>query len=106
VRDRSTRPFATGSASQESGFETFGPRPASDVVSGSLVEGPHYRLAPTVKTFAFQNHFVVSSDYGISPPQAARFQRRPARAMRHSSASAYAAEQAATRCARPPHHPA
>jgi hypothetical protein len=50
---------------QESGFEEFEPRPARDVVSGNLVEGPHYRLAPTVQTFAFQNHFVVSSDYGI-----------------------------------------
>jgi hypothetical protein len=50
---------------QESGFEKFEPRSARDVVSGSLIEGPHYRLAPTVQTFAFQNHFVVSSDYGI-----------------------------------------
>ena len=44
---------------QESGFEKFEPRPTRDVVSGNLVEGPHYRLAPTVQTFAFQNHFVV-----------------------------------------------
>src|SRR3954467_7155155 len=50
---------------QERGFERFEPRPVRDVVAGSLVEGPHYRLVPTVKTFSFQNHFVVSSDYGI-----------------------------------------
>jgi hypothetical protein len=50
---------------QESGFETFQPRSARDVVSGSLLAGPHHRLAPTVQTFAYQNHFVVSSDYGI-----------------------------------------
>jgi hypothetical protein len=61
---------------QESGFETFEPRPATDVVSGSLLEGPHYRLAPTVKTFAFQNHFIVSSDYGIFEAKSETMLRR------------------------------
>jgi hypothetical protein len=61
---------------QESGFEKFEPRSARDVVSGSLVEGPHYRLAPTVQTFAFQNHFVVSSDYGIFEAKSEAMLRR------------------------------
>jgi hypothetical protein len=61
---------------QESGFEKFEPRPTSDGVSGNLVEGPHYRLAPTVQTFAFQNHFVVSSDYGIFEAKSEAMLRR------------------------------
>jgi hypothetical protein len=46
------------------------------MVSGSVLEGPHYRLAPTVKTFAFQNHFIVSSDYGIFEAKSETMLRR------------------------------
>ena len=67
---------AIDARAQEGSFEKFEPRSARDVVSGSLIEGPHYRVAPTVKTFGYQNHFVVSSDYGIFEAKSETMLRR------------------------------
>jgi hypothetical protein len=39
-------------------------RATSDVVPPTLLRGPHYQLGPTVSTFAFMNHYSVTSDYG------------------------------------------
>src|ERR1043166_6632416 len=46
------------------GFETSHRRPGRDVLPAAMVQGQHYRLEPTVRTFDFLNDFVVSSDYG------------------------------------------
>jgi hypothetical protein len=55
---------ATAAIAGAPGFEKFEPRPATAVVPGAMISGPHYRLAPTVQSFGFLNNFVVSSDYG------------------------------------------
>src|SRR4051794_6715203 len=52
------------SAALSAEFEAFQPRPVQEVVSPGWISGPHYRMAPTVRTFDFLNEFVVSSDYG------------------------------------------
>src|SRR5258705_5041044 len=46
------------------GYERFEPRPVGDVLPADMIEGPHYRLAPTVRTFGYLNYFVMLSDYG------------------------------------------
>jgi hypothetical protein len=57
--------IATAAAQAEEGrFERFEPRPTGDVLPGDMIEGPHYRLAPTVRTFGYLNYFVMLSDYG------------------------------------------
>jgi len=56
--------IATAVPAQEGNFEKFEPRPTREVVPADLMEGPHYKLAPTVQTFGYLNNFVVSSDYG------------------------------------------
>ena len=45
-------------------LETFQPRPVRDVLPAAMIQGEHYRLAPTVRTFNFLNDYVVASDYG------------------------------------------
>jgi hypothetical protein len=54
---------ATAGARAE-GYERFEPRPVGDVLPADMIEGPHYRLAPTVRTFGYLNYFVMLSDYG------------------------------------------
>lgn len=46
------------------GFEAFEPRPISEVVPADQIQGPHFRLAPTVQTFGYFDNFVIASDYG------------------------------------------
>jgi hypothetical protein len=58
------------------GYETFQPRPIQEVVSANLVSGPHYRMAPTVRTFDYLNEFVVSTDYGLFTPRSDAMLRR------------------------------
>jgi hypothetical protein len=51
-------------------------RAASDVVPPALLAGPHYRVDPTVRTFAFMNQYSVTSDYGVfTAPSDARLRR-------------------------------
>src|SRR5271166_6990850 len=51
-------------------------RAASHVVPPALLQGPHYRVGPTVRTFAFMNQYSVTSDYGaFGPPSDARLRR-------------------------------
>jgi hypothetical protein len=51
-------------------------RAAADVVPPALLAGPHYRVAPTVRTFTFMNQYSVSSDYGaFAAPSDARLRR-------------------------------
>ena len=58
---------------------TFDPpevRAAADVVPPTLLAGPHYRVDPTVRTFAFMNQYSVTSDYGaFIAPSDARLRR-------------------------------
>jgi hypothetical protein len=55
---------SAGIASGETTFDAPEVRAASDVVPPALLAGPHYRVGPTVKTFAFMNQYSVTSDYG------------------------------------------
>ena len=42
----------------------------------ALLHGPHYRVGPTVRTFAFMNQYSVTWDYGaFAPPSDARLRR-------------------------------
>ena len=42
----------------------------------ALLHGPHYRVGPTVRTFALMNQYFVTSDYGaFAPPSDARLRR-------------------------------
>jgi hypothetical protein len=51
-------------------------RAAADVVPPALLAGPHYRVGPTVTTFAFMNRYSVTSDYGpFTAPSDARLRR-------------------------------
>ncbi len=51
-------------------------RAAADVVPPALLTGPHYRVDPTVRTFAFMNRYTVTSDYGaFTAPSDARLRR-------------------------------
>jgi hypothetical protein len=68
--------MATATASAAEPFETFTPRPVGDAVPAAMIQGEHYRLAPTVRTFDFLNDFVVSSDYGPFEPQSDAMLRR------------------------------
>jgi hypothetical protein len=56
--------FLNAAQAQQSGFETYEPRPVSAVIGEGLVSGPHYRLAPMVKTVGYFNDFYASTDYG------------------------------------------
>ena len=57
-------------------FETFTPRPVRDVLPADMIQGEHYRLAPTVRTFTFLNDFIASSDYGVFEAQSDAMLRR------------------------------
>jgi hypothetical protein len=67
---------AGGAAPGQTTFDPPEIRAASDVVPRELLEGPHYRVGPTVRTFAFMNQYLVTSDYGLfTPPSDARLRR-------------------------------
>ena len=53
-----------GVALGQTGFDSPEVRATADVVPPALLRGPHYQLDPTVSTFAFMNHYSVTSDYG------------------------------------------
>jgi hypothetical protein len=68
VRDRA--------ALAQTGFDSPEVRATADVVAPDLLRGPHYQLGPTVSTFAFMNHYNVTSDYGpFTAPSDARLRR-------------------------------
>jgi hypothetical protein len=59
----------------QSAFDSPEVRAAADVVP-ALLRGTHYQLGPTVSTFAFMNHYSVTSDYGpFTAPSDARLRR-------------------------------
>ena len=49
----------------QAAFDAPEVRAASDVVPPALLAGLHYRVDPTVRTFAFMNEYSVTSDYGV-----------------------------------------
>jgi hypothetical protein len=53
-----------GAALGQMGFDSPEVRATADVVAPDLLRGPHYQLGPIVSTFAFMNHYTVTSDYG------------------------------------------
>ena len=60
----------------QTGFDSPEVRATADVVAPDLLRGPHYQLGPTVSTFAFMNHYTVTSDYGpFTAPSDARLRR-------------------------------
>ena len=60
----------------QTGFDSPEVRATADVVAPDLLRGPHYQLGPTVGTFAFMNHYMVTSDYGrFTAPSDARLRR-------------------------------
>jgi hypothetical protein len=60
----------------QTGFDSPEVRATADVVPPALLRGPHYQLGPTVSTFAFMNHYSVTSDYGpFTAPSDARLRR-------------------------------
>jgi len=65
-----------GAALAQTGFDSPEVRATADVVVPDLLRGPHYQLGPTVSTFAFMNHYTVTSDYGpFTAPSDARLRR-------------------------------
>jgi hypothetical protein len=60
----------------QTAFDSPEVRATADVVAPDLLRGPHYQLGPTVSTFAFMNHYSVTSDYGpFTAPSDARLRR-------------------------------
>ena len=60
----------------QAAFDSPEVRATADVVPATLLRGPHYQLGPTVSTFAFMNHYSVTSDYGpFTAPSDARLRR-------------------------------
>ena len=65
-----------GAALGQTGFDSPEVRATADVAPAALLRGPHYQLGPTVSTFAFMNHYSVTSDYGpFTAPSDARLRR-------------------------------
>ena len=65
-----------GAALGQTAFDAPEVRATADVVPPALLHGPHYQLGPTVSTFAFMNHYSVTSDYGpFTAPSDARLRR-------------------------------
>ena len=65
-----------GTAFGQTGFDSPEVRATADVVPPALLRGPHFQLGPTVSTFAFMNHYSVTSDYGaFTGPSDARLRR-------------------------------
>jgi hypothetical protein len=63
-------------AQGQTGFDAPEVRATADVVPPALLRGSHYQLSPTVSTFAFMNHYSVTSDYGpFTAPSDARLRR-------------------------------
>jgi hypothetical protein len=56
--------LCVGAALSQTGFDSLEVRATADVVPPALLRGPHYQLGPTISTFAFMNHYSVTSDYG------------------------------------------
>jgi hypothetical protein len=56
--------MAAASRAEEARYERFEPRPTADVLPPDMIEGPHYRLAPTVRSYGSLNYFLMRSDYG------------------------------------------
>jgi hypothetical protein len=68
--------FCGGPALGQTAFDLPEVRAASDVVPPALLAGPHYRVDPAVRTFAFMNQYSVTSDYGaFVAPSDARLRR-------------------------------
>ena len=61
--------LAGGAALGQTAFDAPEVRAASDVVPPVLLQGPHYRLGPTVTTFAFMDRYSVTSEYGAFAPR-------------------------------------
>jgi hypothetical protein len=60
----------------QTAFDSPEVRATADIVAPDLLRGPHYQLGPTVSTFAFMNHYSVTSDYGpFTAPGDARLRR-------------------------------
>jgi hypothetical protein len=60
----------------QTAFDSPEVRATADIVAPDLLRGPHYQLGPTVSTFAFMNHYSVTSDYGpFTAPSDARLRR-------------------------------
>src|SRR5271165_3458743 len=58
-----------GAALGQPAFDAPEVRAASDVAPPVLLQGPHYRLGPTVTTFAFMNRYSVTSVFGAFAPR-------------------------------------
>ena len=68
--------LCSGAALGQTAFDSPEVRATADVVPPALLHGPHYQLGPTVSTFAFMNHYSVTSDYGpFTAPSDARLRR-------------------------------
>jgi hypothetical protein len=60
----------------QTSFDSPEVRATADVVAPDLLRGPHYQLGPIVSSFAFMNHYTVTSDYGpFTAPSDARLRR-------------------------------
>jgi hypothetical protein len=68
--------LAEEAATGQAAFDSPEVRATAGVVAPDLLRGPHYQLGPTVSTFAFMNHYTVTSDYGpFTAPSDARLRR-------------------------------
>ena len=68
--------LAEAAPAGQTAFDSPEVRAAADVVPPDLLQGPYYRVGPTVRTFAFMNQYSVASDYGaFAPPSDARLRR-------------------------------
>src|SRR6516162_2757002 len=68
--------LAEEAATGQAAFDSPEVRATADVVAPDLLRGPHYQLGPIVSSFAFMNHYTVTSDYGpFTAPSDARLRR-------------------------------
>src|SRR6516225_12382311 len=68
--------LAEETATGQAAFDSPEVRATADVVAPDLLRGPHYQLGPIVSSFAFMDHYTVTSDYGpFTAPSDARVRR-------------------------------
>ena len=68
--------LAEEAATGQTAFDSPEVRATADVVAPDLLRGPHYQLGPIVSSFAFMDHYTVTSDYGpFTAPSDARLRR-------------------------------
>src|SRR6516162_1626987 len=68
--------LAEEAATGQAAFDSPEVRATADVVAPDLLRGPHYQLGPIVSSFAFMDHYTVTSDYGpFTAPSDARLRR-------------------------------